>query len=76
MKEVKLLREEIRELKDILIPEVKPEEEEIKAIEKRRAEYKRGEYIRKAFRTLKKNRKAYMLRNSGLNIITWKKRAE
>ncbi len=46
LKEVKILREEIHELKDLLIPEAEPEQEEIDAIEKGRAEYKKGEYVR------------------------------
>ncbi len=46
LKEVKILREEIHELMDMLIPEVEPEREEIEAIEKGRAEYKKGEYVR------------------------------
>jgi len=46
LKEVKILREEIHELKDLLIPEAEPEQEEIEAIEKGRAEYKKGEYVR------------------------------
>lgn len=46
LKEVKILREEIHELMDMLIPEVEPDREEIEAIEKGRAEYKKGEYVR------------------------------
>ncbi|WP_457555717.1 hypothetical protein [Candidatus Pyrohabitans sp.] len=33
LNEIKLLRKEIRELKDMLIPEVQPEEDEVVAIE-------------------------------------------
>jgi len=46
LKEIKLLRKEFHELKDILIPEVEPEQEEIEAIERGREEYKKGEYVR------------------------------
>ncbi|MFH1774960.1 MAG: hypothetical protein ABH874_08395 [Methanobacteriota archaeon] len=44
--EIRLMREEIREIKDILVPEIKPDEEDIKAIERGRQEYKKGEYVR------------------------------
>ncbi len=44
--EIRLMREEIREIKDILVPEIKPDEEDIKAIERGRREYKKGEYVR------------------------------
>ncbi len=45
LREIKSLRKEVHELKDILIPEVEPEREEIEAIEGGRAEYKKGEFV-------------------------------
>ncbi len=42
-KELKLLRSDIRELKDLLIPEVKPAEDEVKAIRLGQEEFKDGE---------------------------------
>ncbi|ATZ60879.2 MAG: hypothetical protein BME93_01720 [Methanosarcinales archaeon Met12] len=46
LREIKSLREELHELKDILIPEVEPEQEEIEAIERGRAEYKKGDFVK------------------------------
>ena len=43
-KEIKLLRREVEELKEILIPEIKPSSDEVAAVEAGRAEYKKGEY--------------------------------
>jgi hypothetical protein len=42
-KEVRLLRKEVEELKEILIPEVKPSSDEAAAVETGRAQLKRGE---------------------------------
>ena len=42
--ELKLLRSDIRELKDILVPEVKPADDEIKAIQSGQKEFKAGEF--------------------------------
>ena len=42
--ELKLLRSDIRELKSLLVPEVKPTEDEIKAIQFGQKEFKAGEY--------------------------------
>ena len=42
--ELKLLRSDIRELKDILVPEVKPADDEIKAIHSGQKEFKAGEF--------------------------------
>ncbi len=43
-KELKLLRAEIHELKNLLIPEVEPEEDEIKTIIEGEKEFNSGEY--------------------------------
>jgi len=43
-KEVKLLRKETEELKEILIPEVKPSSDEVAAVKAGRAEFGKGEY--------------------------------
>ena len=42
--ELKLLRSDIRELKSLLVPEIKPTENEIKAIQSGQKEFKAGEY--------------------------------
>ena len=42
--ELKLLRSDIRELKNLLVPEVKPTEDEIKAIQSGQKEFKAGEH--------------------------------
>jgi len=46
LRELRSLRKEVHELKDILIPEVELEQEEIEAIERGRAEYKKGEFVK------------------------------
>ena len=43
-KELKLLRAEIHELKNLLIPEAEPEEDEINAIIEGEKEFNSGEY--------------------------------
>jgi hypothetical protein len=53
--EVKIMRREIQEIKEMLIPEVVPTKDEIKAIEKGRKDYARGEFVEwKALRKAKK----------------------
>ena len=42
--ELKLLRSDIRELKNILVPEVKPAEDEVKAIQSGQNEFEAGEF--------------------------------
>ena len=42
--EIRYLRAEIQELKNLLIPEVEPEEDEVKAIHEGEKELKAGEY--------------------------------
>lgn len=46
LKEIRHVREEIREIKDILVPEINPDKEDIQAIKRGRREYKKGEYVR------------------------------
>jgi len=41
-KEVKFLRRELEELKEILIPEVKPDSDEVAAVETGRVEFRKG----------------------------------
>ncbi len=43
-KELKLLRTEIHELKNLLVPEVEPEEDEINTIIEGEKEFNSGEY--------------------------------
>jgi hypothetical protein len=43
-KEVKFLRRELEELKEILIPEVKPDSDEVAAVETGRAEFRKGHF--------------------------------
>jgi hypothetical protein len=43
--EVRIVRREIQEIKEMLIPEVTPSKEEVRAVEKGRQEYARGEYV-------------------------------
>ena len=43
-KELKLLRAEINELKNLLVPEAEPEEDEINAIIEGEKEFNAGEY--------------------------------
>lgn len=43
-RELKLLRSDIRELKSLHVPEVKPTEDEVKAIQSGQKEFKAGEY--------------------------------
>lgn len=43
-KEVRILRREVEELKEILISEVKPDKNEIASVEAGRAEFKEGRY--------------------------------
>ena len=43
-KEVKVLRRDVEEIKEMLIPEVSPTEEELKAIREGRREFARGEF--------------------------------
>lgn len=43
-RELKLLRAEIQELKNLLVPEVEPEKDEIAAIQKGEKEFKAGKY--------------------------------
>lgn len=42
-KEVKILRRDVEEIKEMLIPEVSPSEEELKDVEEGRKEFARGE---------------------------------
>ena len=42
--EVKLLRAEVRELKNLIVPEVEPDKDEIEAIQEGEKEFKSGEY--------------------------------
>ena len=44
-RELKLLRSEIRDLKNLLVPEVEPEEDELEAIREGEKEYKAGKYV-------------------------------
>ncbi len=44
-RELKLLRSEIKDLKNLLIPEVEPEEDELEAIREGEKEYKTGKYV-------------------------------
>lgn len=43
-KEVKVLRRDVEEIKEMLIPEVPPTEEELKAIEEGKRGFARGEF--------------------------------
>lgn len=51
-KEVKLLRREVEELKEILVPEIRPSRDEVAATEAGRAEFEKGEYV--AWKEVKK----------------------
>ena len=42
-KEVKVLRRDVEEIKEMLIPEISPSEEERKGVEEGRKEFARGE---------------------------------
>ncbi len=44
-RELKLLRSEIKDLKNLLVPEVEPEEDELEAISEGEKEYKAGKYV-------------------------------
>ncbi len=44
-RELKLLRSEIKDLKNLLVPEVEPEEDELEAIKEGEKEYKAGKYV-------------------------------
>ena len=44
-RELKLLRSEIKDLKNMLVPEVEPEEDELEAIREGEKEYKAGKYV-------------------------------
>ncbi|MCX9075699.1 MAG: hypothetical protein OIN88_13790 [Candidatus Methanoperedens sp.] len=44
-RELKLLRSEIKDLKNPLVPEVEPEEDELEAIREGEKEYKAGKYV-------------------------------
>ncbi len=44
-RELKLLRSEIKDLKNLLVPEVEPEEDELEAIREGEKEYKTGKYV-------------------------------
>ncbi len=44
-RELKLLRVEIKDLKNLLVPEVEPEEDELEAIKEGEKEYKAGKYV-------------------------------
>ncbi len=44
-KELKLLRSEIKDLKNLLVPEVEPEDDELEAIREGEKEYKAGKYV-------------------------------
>ncbi len=44
-RELKLLRAEIKDLKNLLVPEVEPEEDELEAIKEGEKEYKAGKYV-------------------------------
>jgi hypothetical protein len=54
-KEIKFLRDEIQELKNLLVPEVEPEEDEVDIILKGEKEFKAGEYTN--WKALKENNK-------------------
>ncbi len=43
-RELKLLRADVQELKNLLVPEVEPEDDEIEAIHEGEKEFKSGEY--------------------------------
>ena len=44
-RELKLLRDEIKDLKNLLVPEVEPEDDELEAVREGEKEFKAGEYI-------------------------------
>ena len=44
-RELKLLRSEIKDLKNLLVPEIEPEEDELEAIREGEKEYKAGKYV-------------------------------
>ena len=44
-RELKLLRSEIKDIKNLLVPEVEPEEDELEAIREGEKEYKAGKYV-------------------------------
>ncbi len=49
---MRIIRREIQEIKEMLVPEVVPTREEIRAVEKGRQEYAQGEYVE--WKTLRK----------------------
>lgn len=44
-RELKHLRSEIKDIKNLLVPEVEPEEDELEAIREGEKEYKAGNYV-------------------------------
>ncbi len=44
-RELKLLRSEIKDLKNLLVPEIEPEEDELEVIREGEKEYKAGKYV-------------------------------
>ncbi len=44
-RELKLLRSEIKDLKNLLVPEVDPDEDELEAVREGEKEYKAGKYV-------------------------------
>ena len=44
-RELKHLRSEIKDLKNLLVPEVEPEEDELEAMREGEKEYKAGNYV-------------------------------
>ena len=44
-REIKLIKSEIKDLKNLLVPEVEPEEDELEAIREGEKEYKAGKYV-------------------------------
>ncbi len=45
LRELKFLRSEIKDLKNLLVPEVEPEEDELEAIREGEKEFKAGKYV-------------------------------
>ena len=54
--EVRMIRRDLQEIKEMLVPQVSPTEAEIKAIERGRREFSRGEFVE--WKDLKKKRRA------------------
>jgi len=51
-----MIRRDLQEIKEMLVPQVSPTEAEIKAIERGRREFSRGEFVE--WKDLKKKRRA------------------